>query len=46
MSEYKIELLTPAFKDIEKIAEYHLRMAGPGSAEKITNKLLEQSWKA
>ena len=41
MSEYKIEILTPASKDIEKIAGYHMRMVGPESAEKITNKLLD-----
>ncbi len=41
MPEYKVEILIPAAKDIEKIAEYHLMMTGPGLAEKITNKLLD-----
>ncbi len=30
MPEYKVEILTPAAKDIEKIAGYHLRMTGSG----------------
>ncbi|MCK5198189.1 MAG: type II toxin-antitoxin system RelE/ParE family toxin [Spirochaetales bacterium] len=41
MLKYDVGILTPAVKDIERIAEYHLRMVGPGSAEKITDKLLE-----
>ena len=41
MPEYKIEILTPAAGDIEKIAAYHLKMAGSGSAKKITNELLD-----
>ena len=28
-------------KDIERIAEYHVRIVGPQSAEKITDKLLD-----
>jgi plasmid stabilization system protein ParE len=39
--KYKVGILTPAGKDIERIAEYHLRMVGPQSAEKITDKLLD-----
>ncbi len=41
MPKYKAAILTPAAKDIERIAKYHLRMAGPLSAEKITDKLLD-----
>ncbi len=41
MPKYKLEILTPAVKDIERIAKYHLRMAGPQSAEKITDKLFD-----
>ena len=41
MPEYKVEILNPAAKDIERIAEYHLRMVGSESAEKITDKLLD-----
>jgi addiction module RelE/StbE family toxin len=36
-----ITFLTPAYRDLEKIADYHMRMAGPHSAEKITDKLLD-----
>jgi len=36
----KIEILAPAFKDIERIAEYHFKMVGPKSAEQITDSLL------
>ena len=41
MPKYKTGILNPAAKDIERIAEYHLRMVGPKSAEKITDKLLD-----
>lgn len=41
MTKYKLGILTPAAKDIERIAEYHLRMVGPRSAEIITDKLLD-----
>ena len=41
MLKYKIRILTPAAKDIERIAEYHLHMVGSQSAEKITDKLLD-----
>ena len=40
MQNYKIEFLSSAFSDIEKIADYHLQMVGPKSAQKITDKLL------
>jgi plasmid stabilization system protein ParE len=39
--KFNVEILSPAVKDIERIAEYHLRMVGPGAAEKITDKLLD-----
>ena len=41
MPKYKVEILSPTAKDIERIAEYHLRMVGPESAEEITDKLLD-----
>lgn len=41
MQKYKVEILTPALLDIDKIADYHIQMVGPMSAEKITNRLLE-----
>lgn len=41
MPAYKIEILVPAYLDIDRIADYHLRMVGPQSAQKITDKLLD-----
>ena len=39
--KYKVKILDPAAKDIERIAGYHLRIVGPGAAEKITDRLLD-----
>lgn len=41
MPDVRIQILTPALKDIEQIADYHLLAVGPKSAEKITDKLLD-----
>lgn len=41
MSKHKVRILPPAAGDIEQIAQYHLRMVGPKSAEKITDRLLD-----
>jgi toxin ParE1/3/4 len=41
VTKYKIKFLTPAIKEIEKIAEYYLKMVGPKSAKQITDFLLE-----
>lgn len=41
MPKCKITLLNPAWRDIDKISDYHLRMVGTRSAEKITDKLLD-----
>ncbi len=41
MHEHNVKILRPAARDIERIASYYLRMVGPGSAEKITDKLLD-----
>ncbi len=41
MPDYKVEILTPAWEDIDRIADYHLKMVGPVSAERITDKLLD-----
>lgn len=41
MPKYKLEILVPALYDIEYIAEYHLLMVGPRSAEGITDRLLD-----
>ena len=29
MPKFKVEILTPALNDIDKIADYHLMMVGP-----------------
>ena len=41
MPKFKVEILTLALLDIERIADYHLQMVGPKSAQKITDKLLD-----
>ena len=41
MPKCKVEILTPALIDIDRIADYHLMMVGPQSAERITDKLLD-----
>ncbi len=42
MPDYKVILLSPAREDLFGIAEYHLHMVGPESAERITDQLLDQ----
>ena len=41
MPKHKVVILTPAMKDIDRIADYHLMLVGPQSAEKITDKLFD-----
>ena len=41
MPKAKVEILTPALNDIDRIADYHLLAVGPISAEKITDMLLD-----
>ena len=41
MAEYKLELLAPAWKELDMIAELHMRLVGQVSAEKITNNILD-----
>ena len=40
MQEYKLELLAPAWHELEIISDTHLSLAGPESAEKITSQIL------
>ena len=40
MDEYDVELLNPAWLDLDAISDYHLREVGPDSARKITDKIL------
>ena len=41
MGKYRVEILLAAWQDIEKIADFYLRMVGAASAEKITDKILD-----
>jgi len=41
MPEYNVELLYPAWLDLDAIADYHLMEVGPESARKITDKILD-----
>ena len=41
MAEYRVELLPSAWQDIDRIADYHLRMVGAASAERITDRILD-----
>ena len=38
---YKIEILQPAWTDLERIADLHMSLVGPKSAKKVTDKILE-----
>lgn len=40
MPQCKIEILAPALKELDEIAEYHLLMVGQISAKKITDRIL------
>lgn len=40
MATYKVELLTPAQRELEEIARVYLELAGAESARKITDKIL------
>jgi len=41
MPDYKIELLSPAWRELDEIADIHLSLVGVKSAEKITNEILD-----
>ena len=41
MPKCRVEILTPAWRDIDRISDYHLMAVGPQSAEQITDKLLD-----
>lgn len=40
MPKCSVEILTSALNDIDRISDYYLKMVGPYSAEKISDKLL------
>ena len=41
MEPYKLELLTPAQRELEEIALVYLELAGADSARRITNQILD-----
>ncbi len=41
MAEYRVEILPAALRDLDRIADYYLKMVGATSAERITDKLLD-----
>jgi toxin ParE1/3/4 len=41
MADYELKLLAPAWEELEAIADRHLNLVGPDSAQKITEKLLD-----
>lgn len=41
MREYNVEILAPAWNEIEEIADMHLSLVGPISAQRITDKILD-----
>ena len=41
MHELRLELLAPAWNELEQIADRHLFLVGASSAQKITDKLLD-----
>lgn len=41
MDKYEVELLAPAWRELEEIADMHLVLVGARSAQNITNKILE-----
>ena len=42
MPKYNVRILTPAWQDIERIADIHMSAVGPHSTEIITDKLLDK----
>lgn len=40
MQEYNLDILAPAWAELEEIADYHLIMVGPVSAKNITDQIL------
>ena len=41
MPKCKVEILAPAWRDIDRISDFHLMKVGPQSAERITDQLLD-----
>lgn len=41
MHDYDLKILAPAWKELEEIADMHLSLVGAASAQKITDKILD-----
>lgn len=41
MPKCHVEFLLAAWQDLDKIADYHLKMVGAASAERMTDKILD-----
>ena len=41
MGEYRLQFLRDAVDDLDRIADYHLRMVGAASAQRITDQILD-----
>lgn len=40
MAKFRLEILSPAWKELDEIASYHLHVVGPISAREITDRIL------
>ena len=41
MPKYQVDILLAAWQDIDRISDFHLKMVGAASAEKITDHILD-----
>jgi len=41
MAKFRLEILSPAWKELDEIASYHFFVVGSASARKITDKILD-----
>ncbi|MHB1407831.1 MAG: type II toxin-antitoxin system RelE/ParE family toxin [Desulfitobacteriaceae bacterium] len=41
MAKFRLEILSPAWKELDEIASYHLLVVGSASARKITDEILD-----
>ena len=41
MADYELKLLAPAWAELEAIADRHLKLVGPSSAQKIIDSILD-----
>ena len=41
MANFRLEILSPAWKELDEIASYHFLVVGPASARRVTDKILD-----